>query len=411
MTGLRYGTPEEAGMSPERVRHLAALCEGWVAEGVTTALSVLVARRGVIVLHDAWGKTSHERDAPAVTRETVFPIGSGTKPVTATVVMQLVEDGLLGLNRPVQDYIPEFTGEGKEAVLVHHLLTHTSGLNEMDLLAHVGRKTGVAPVLGGQRTTVMSRSEILEARYDAPLSKRPGETMSYCNLNYALLGEIVQRASGRTLADVARETVFTPLGMTDTDYILPDERVSRLVRRPPGAPFPFMNRIEQFRVGLGQGGVTSTAHDMARFGQIFLDGGRGDDARILSTATVREMTRNQIPGISAIFPDGSHVPEGSWSYGWAIFGGGKWKYYAPTLCSPHTLVHPGAGGFGMWADPVAEIVGVYCSVLLEQVGGVLPRWSFDLFADAVTAAATDGEPLVERRPIAPLRARQALPAG
>src|SRR5439155_18134618 len=110
--------PEEAGMAVPLVRRAARLAEAWVAEGHTSGVVILVARRGVVVLHEAFGRLSPEAGASALPRDTLFPIASITKPITATAVMCLVEDGLIGLNRPVQEYIPEFVGEGKQHVTV-----------------------------------------------------------------------------------------------------------------------------------------------------------------------------------------------------------------------------------------------------------------------------------------------------
>src|SRR5947209_18088488 len=107
---------------------------------MTPALVVLVARKGVIVFHEAFGKLTPEPDSPPVPRDAIYPISSISKLFTATAAMILVEDGLLGLNRPVQEYIPEFVGEGKEAVMVHHLLTHTGGIDDEEVAAHVWRK-------------------------------------------------------------------------------------------------------------------------------------------------------------------------------------------------------------------------------------------------------------------------------
>src|SRR5262245_53811234 len=101
-------------MSPERVARLPRLCAGWVVQGLTPALQVAVARRGVLVLHEAWGRLGPEPDAPPLGVDSIFAIASLTKPITAAAVLCLVEDGLLGLNRPVQEYVPEFAGEGKE---------------------------------------------------------------------------------------------------------------------------------------------------------------------------------------------------------------------------------------------------------------------------------------------------------
>src|SRR4026209_2399972 len=96
---LRYGTPDEVGMLPERVAHVRDLCARWVEEGHTPTLGVCVARRGVIVLHEHFGASGPGPAARPLERDALFSICSLTKPITATLIMQLVEDGLLGLNR------------------------------------------------------------------------------------------------------------------------------------------------------------------------------------------------------------------------------------------------------------------------------------------------------------------------
>src|SRR5215218_4342070 len=107
---LRPGDPAEVGMSPERMERVRRLGAGWVEQGHTPSLQVLVARRGAIVLDEAWGRLGPEENAPPLTTDSIFPLASLTKPITATAVMCLAEDGLLGLNRPVQEYVPEFSG-------------------------------------------------------------------------------------------------------------------------------------------------------------------------------------------------------------------------------------------------------------------------------------------------------------
>src|SRR5438094_84451 len=141
---LHRGTPEDVGMCSPRLRRLENLAEGWVAVGLHSALALVVARKGEIVLARAYGRLRPGPDSPPLALDSVFPIGSITKTITATAVLILVEDGIVGLNRPVQEYVPEFTGEGKDRVMVHHLLTHTSGLREGDVEAHAARKRETA---------------------------------------------------------------------------------------------------------------------------------------------------------------------------------------------------------------------------------------------------------------------------
>ena len=385
---LRAGKPEEVGMSAQRIRAVKDLARNWVDDGVTPALVVLAARRGVVVLHEAFGCLTPEPDAPSLERDTIFPLASMTKPITATAAMMLVEDGLLGLNRRVSDYIPEFCGEGKDAVMVHHLFTHTSGLREEDVLAHEEKKRGAIEIRPLDDTQHPAVNEMLLLRYNTPLWKPPGEEMSYCNFNYQLLGEIVRRASGKSLVKFTHERIFGPLRMNDTHLTVPDSVRNRVVQRPPDAPSPHLGTPEDMDSPRGSTSAYSTAMDMAVLGQMFLNGGLYGAPRILSRASVTEMTRNQIPGIGAWFEDEYHL-EASWGYGWAIQGEGKWAYHSSALSSHESYGHGGAGGVYLWVDPVYELVGAYFSVIRETLGRFRWVWNHDLFANAVTAAIDD----------------------
>lgn len=383
---LHPGRPEDAGMCPARIRRIARAAERWVADGLTTALVVLVARRGVVVLHEAYGRLTPDDDSPPLPRDAIFPLASISKPITATAAMLLVEEGLLGLNRPVREYLPEFVGRGKDVVMVHHLLTHTSGLRDVDLDAHAAAKGAGLP--DGEHPLAL-QAEYLRARYDAPLWKPPGTEMSYCNYNYELLGEIVTRAGGQPLPDFVRARICEPLGMVDTHFVVPEALRGRVLRRPPGAygaQFFDSRRLQDEPYACG--GAFGTALDLATFGQMFLNRGRYGDVCLLSPATVATMTRNHIPGISSLF-NGQVFPEASWGLGWGILGEKKAERDG-TLRSPQAFEHGGAGGVYLWVDPVYEIAGAYFSVVLR----VVPPfdnydWNPDLFMNMVTAAVVD----------------------
>lgn len=392
---LRTGTPEEVGMSPDRVRVAADLAARLVAQERTPALVVLAARRGIVVLHEAHGHLTPEPGAPRVERDTIFPLASITKPIAATAVMILVEDGLLGLNRPVAEYIPEFQGEGKSSVMVHHLLTHTSGFNDEQLETYVKQNRGTlaAPPPVGDQPPYMH--EWLGLRYQAPLSKPPGVEMSYCDYGYRLLGEIVRRVSGQSVSEFAAKRIFEPLRMIDTSFGVRESSRSRLVRRrmeagwavslgsEPGLETPTFQHTPW-----ANGAAYSTAMDMAIFAQMFLDRGCRGDVRILSPASVTEMTRNQIPGIPA--RDGDELfPEAGWGLGWDIHGT-KRGLRDGSLYSPASFCHGGSGGMSLWVDPVHEIVGCYFSVQSYQGARVgSPHWGGDLFINVITAAVME----------------------
>ena len=395
---LRYGTPEEAGMLPDCIENVKKLAEGWVADGHTPSLVVLATRKGVIFLHEAYGVLTPEEDSPPLQKDSIFPLASITKPITATAAMILVEDGLLGLNRPVVDYIPEVCGKGTEEILVHHLLTHTSGYNEVMVVKHQVQKIKESietpPCDENQHHLV---HELLSLRYSAPLWKQPGVEMLYANMNYLLLGEIIRRVSKQSLADFAKQRIFNPLGMIDTNYIVPESLEPRIVKRSPNAPGA--QRISRFSEGLNSrqsretpiasGGVYSTAMDMTIFGQTFLNKGRYGDVRILSRPTISEMTRNQIPGIGAGFFD-YVVPEAGWGYGWSVSTNTKWKYFSGSLSSPGSMLgHPGNGGACLWVDMLNEIVGIYFEVTLEVTKYNEHKWNLDLFQNAITASVND----------------------
>jgi CubicO group peptidase (beta-lactamase class C family) len=302
--------------------------------------------------------------------------------------MILVEDGLLGLNRPVAEYIPEFVGAGKEAVLVHHLLTHTSGLRDEDVFAHIEKKRGSVTIPPAAATQHPQIHDYLFHSYDTPLWKSPGVEMSYCNAGYELLGEIVRRVSERSLSTFAQERIFAPLGMHDTSYSLPAAASDRVVKRPPDNPSAGLDDPEFLATPWACAGLVSSALDLAIFGQMVLNGGGYGAARILSPASVNAMTRNQIPGISS-HKDGEFFPEASWGYGWDIHGDKK-AMYDGALYSPAAFQHSGAGGVNLWVDPAYELVGVYFSVVLGNTADGYHRVSpVDLFMNAVTAAVVD----------------------
>jgi CubicO group peptidase (beta-lactamase class C family) len=374
-------------MLPDRIARARDLCAGWVESGHTPALVVLVARRGVIVLHEAFGKLRPGDDSAPVQLDTIFPTRSITKPMVATLVLQLAEDGLLGLNRPIRDYLPEVTGEGTEEVLVHHVLTFTAGWDEFALLtSFIGERADLA---GGSSAELHRAMVDLIAR--APLARPPGTRMDYAFLCYELLKDLVERVSGRPLAEIMRERIFDPLGMKDSYVGVPGSVRSRIVKRPPDAPWnqpmgpllPIDSRQSE-----ESSNVFATARDVAVFGQMFLDGGTYGGARILSRAAVMAMTRNQTPGIEVTLGP-SIRKEASYGYGWFVRTHEKWKYWDGSLQSHGEFHHQGSGGVLLWVDPRDEIVGVYFSVDLAQTPALEPLWNADLFQNVISSAVAD----------------------
>jgi CubicO group peptidase (beta-lactamase class C family) len=213
--------------------------------------------------------------------------------------------------------------------------------------------------------------------------------MSYCAYGYGVLAEIIQRVTEQPADHFVQERLFDPLRMGYASYVgVPQERLNRVVRRSPDAPGAFLNRPDLAHVLVrGGGSAYSSALDLAAFGQMFLNRGAYGSVRVLSPAAIREMTRNQIPGVASHWK-GEFFPEATWGFGWSVQGNKK-SIRDGTLFSPSTLNHGGRGGTYLWVDPEQEIVGVYLSVTPSEDGDPRFRGQVDLFANAITAAVLD----------------------
>lgn len=396
-TTLRDGTPEEAGFLPESIHRIGERAAAWVEDGRRTRSAVLlVARRGVIAFHDAFGPLTHAPDTPPLQVDSLFCVASVSKPVTATAAMMLVEDGLLSLNRPLVEYIPEFSGKGAEQILVHHLLTHTSGLSGDLTDEFVATRLASRLDLPRPDDTQHKRIHLLlNALYPIDLWKDPGEEMSYCGANYLVLGEIVRRVSGQAFENFMQERIFGPLGMIDSSFRFDADKATRFIKRGPdlplgsGEPDGGMDNERVLDIPHGGGGMKTTARDLAIFGQTFLNAGMYGDVRLLGRASVSEMTRNQIPGIGVDFMDGWH-DEASWGLGWGIQGNDRWRYFHGSLSSVGSYHHGGAGGSYLMVDPAHDLVAVCLSVCTDiDAESGEHRWDCDAFQDLAVAAVAD----------------------
>jgi serine-type D-Ala-D-Ala carboxypeptidase len=390
-TTLRGASPEEAGMSTSRLRRITELGQELVRGGLATNVVLLIARRGRIVFHEAFGRLTPDEDSKPTPLDALFPLASVGKVFTATALMVLVEEGRVGLNRPVSNYLPDFQGEGKDRVLVRHLLTHTAGIKDEEVEKWATDHKGKVDIPPADGTIHPLHNEYFALRYGCPLWKAPGEEMSYSPYSFELIGEIIRRVSRTSLDRFARARVFQPLGMNDTFPCPVDAPPERRVRRAPDpsvVPDPLDEAHEKERLAWGSGGEISSAKDLAIFGQMFLNGGAYGTERVLSPASVAAMTRNQIPGVGAKFLDLT-FPEAAWGLGWSLHGSKTGM--CGGLYSPESFEHWGAGGLYFWVDPVYQLIGVYLStdpVYLHPEVRNAP-WRNDLFTDMATAAIVE----------------------
>ncbi len=383
--------PAEVGFDPARIARARDLMRVQVESGRSPGLAAVVTRHGQVVLAEAFGVRNLAGDPMEV--DSVFPIASGTKPITAAVVMSLVEDGEIGLNQRVVDYLPELP-ETLRGVLVHHLLTHTGGFE--------------APTWTGRLRTRMLEHDEEDAAWgrdrivngylgcipDLALAAPPGTGMLYASLSYEMLGEIVRRLTGQTLGEVMRVRLFEPLGMHDTSMVVDETLRQRLIEPWDGLP---MASTTQTMFGIGMdvllasdsagAGLVSTAADNVTFSRMILGGGALDGVRVLSEASVRAMTTNQIPGVPDVL---FGHKEASWGYGFSVVCEERWPYFGGGLVPPGSVTHNGAGGVDHWIDFEHQIAGAFFEIVTEMSPQFEPvSGAGHRFQDVITAAVID----------------------
>jgi uncharacterized protein YbbC (DUF1343 family)/CubicO group peptidase (beta-lactamase class C family) len=346
---LPQTAPGAAGMSAERLARMDQVIRASIEKEELPGAVVLVARHGRIVWRKAYGARAVEPQREAMTADTIFDLASLTKIVaTTTSIMILVERGEVRLGDTVVKFIPEMKGDGRDAITIEQLLTHTAGFApDFDL-----------------RERWNGYDEAMKRLYREPLRTQPGARFVYSDINYIALGEVTRRVSRMTLDEFARKNIFVPLGMRDTAF-RPDARLKSRIA-PTEKRRGQMNYLgdtganvgaegEQwlrgqvhdptsFRMGgvAGHAGLFSTADDLAIFCQMILNGGVVNGARILSPLGVATMTRPH-----AVSEDGA-----ARGLGWDMTT--KFPPNKGDLFPFGSFGHTGFTGTSIWIDPASD---------------------------------------------------------
>ena len=377
---LSRTSPEQVGFSPQRLQRLTATFEAYVADSKLAGSVVLVARRGKIAYLHAFGHRDRESNA-RMPENAVFRIASQTKALVSVGVMILQEQGKLLIGDPVGKFLPEFEKTtvavakkdggydvvaAKRPITIRDLLTHTAGIGYGEGIARDRWQS--AKIQGWYFADrdepvgdTVSRMAVL------PFDAQPGERFVY---GYAtdILGALIERVSGETLAEFMGKQVLGPLGMNDTQFYLPPSKVDRLAVVYSATESGKLERAPDPGTGLGQGayvkgprksfsggaGLLSTATDYARFLQMMLNRGELDGKRILSRKTVELMTSDHLVN--------KQVEEG------VGFGLGFYVVKDPGARGvPGSVGEFGWGGAyhsSYWVDPEKDLVVVYFTQLL-----------------------------------------------
>jgi CubicO group peptidase (beta-lactamase class C family) len=332
--------PDELGLDAGRLRYAHELLQRAVETDRLPAAALCVGRGDGVLSPRLFGRQRPESGAPALREDALFLVASITKPVTATAVLLLAERGQLSLQDRVADFVPEFARDGKEETRLLHLLTHTSGLPDM------------LPENTRLRQEHRPLSAFVEGTCRVIPSFRPGTGVSYQSSGFALLAEVVHQVSGRLLPEFLRREIFEPLGMHDTSLGWDPAKRDRIahVRVPPEQHGTDWGWTSPYWFGFGApwGGLITSPADFARFCRMMLAGGVLDSTRILSPATVRALTTNQL----AMQPE---VPEVErrcrpWGLGWRLNWPGERTSFGDLL-APRVYGHWGATGTLCWLDP------------------------------------------------------------
>jgi len=329
VTGLSPNAVSSATVLPVKLGNVDAIIDQAIADGNIPGAVLVVGHNGAVVYRKAYGERALEPRREPMTLDTIFDLASLTKVIaTTTSVMQLVEQGKVRLNDPLAKYLPEFAQNGKEDITIRQLLTHYSGLApDLDLT-----------------TPWEGKNTAYQLAFVEPPETTPGSGFVYSDINFIMLGALVEKVSGETLDAYTQQHIFTPLKMMHTRFLPP------AAWRPKIAPTQYDENEHMLRGVVhdptarrmggvaGHAGLFSTGDDLAKFAQTLLSGGDG----ILSAVTVAKMTQPETPPSAPVLR----------GFGWDIDS--PFSSNRGDLLPVGSYGHTGFTGTSMWIDPTTE---------------------------------------------------------
>jgi uncharacterized protein YbbC (DUF1343 family)/CubicO group peptidase (beta-lactamase class C family) len=317
------------GAAPVRLAEVDFIIEQAIADKNIPGAVLIVGHDGKVVYRKAYGSRALEPRREEMTLDTVFDLASLTKVIaTTTAVMQLVEQGKVRMNDPVAKYLPEFAQNGKEDITVRQLMTHYSGLEpDLDL-----------------KTTWEGKDTGYKMAFAETPAEAPGSRFVYSDINFIVLGALVERVSGQTLDEYTERHIFAPLKMTRTRFVPPEKWRAKI------APTQYDENEKMLRGVVhdptarrmggvaGHAGLFSTADDLAKFAQVLLNGGDG----ILSAMAVEKMTSPETPPAAPVLR----------GFGWDIDS--PFSTNRGDLLPVGSFGHTGFTGTSIWIDPTTQ---------------------------------------------------------
>jgi len=376
--------PGRAGMDAERLARIPARMKAFVDKGTIAGSVTLVTRRGAVAALDAVGYQDLETKRP-MRADSIFQIMSMTKPVTAVGIMILMEEGRLGLGDPVEKHLPEFRGlwviESREGDKARNLKRPPRPITVRDLMTHTSGMAGGPPEGIRDLFTTFHKTlaEAVAIYSQQPLEFEPGTKWLYSNPGIATLGRIIEVIADQPYERFLEERIFRPLGMKDSFLFPPPDkhdRIASLYRLEEGKlkKSPADIYRKGARYSMPEGGMYSTASDLAAFYQMMLNGGAYQGKRILSRASVETMTALHTGELTA-----GHSPGMGFGLAWEVV---RQPLGMLRMMSIGSYGHGGAFGTHGWVDPKRELVGVF---LVQRPGANEEKAAFQSMAAAAIA--------------------------
>lgn len=380
---LSESVSKNSGVNAKQLNRLDNFIEEYVKQKAVPGGVFLVARKGEILYHKAIGKRS--LDGKDYKKNDIFRIASMTKAITTVSILQLYEQGKIGLDDPIHHYLPAFremsvfdqfnpadstftTRPAEKAITIRHLLTHTSGIiygdfarGELNILYKKYNMTNV-----GLSHDKWTTEDLVNNLAKVPLAFEPGEKYNY-GLNMEVLGGIIQVVSKMPLDDYFKKNIFDPLGMKDTYFYLPEEKHNRLVpvysmnekgeivmieNNAAALNYPLESGRNHFA---GGGGLSSTALDYAIFIQTLMNEGVYKGHRILSRNTIETMVSDQMITLNKEGKGFSSRPGFTYGLGFALL---KEEAAGHGPKSPGTYEWSGYFNTKFFIDPEEELIFV-----------------------------------------------------
>jgi CubicO group peptidase (beta-lactamase class C family) len=389
--GVPNAKPEQVGFSSQRLQRLDTAMQQKVDDEQFAGIVTVLARHGKVVEFKTYGKKNLATGA-LMEKDTIFRIYSMTKPVTGAAMMMLYEEGKWQPDDPISKYIPEFANlkvfkgvdNSGEPVLedpvrpptMLQLMTHTAGFT-------YGSGSDLVDKMYHDQQVLHSATlqEMINKLAKLPLLYQPGTRWVY-SISVDIQGYLVEKLSGKSLPDFMRERIFEPLGMKDTGFCVPKEKMDRLATLyrvsdknewTPASPendlAPDLSKPPS--MPNGGGGLLATAQDYLRFAQMLLNGGQLDGVRLLAPPTVKLMTSNHLPDklMTGEFGVGLQRMRPGMGFGFdiAVFGD---PAQAGDITGKGTFLWDGAAGTWFWIDPADDMTFVG---MVQRMGGHGPN--------------------------------------